>query len=87
MFTPEWVALMEALVTELTTDVVMLNVAEVAPALIRTLVGTCAAELELDNEMLIPPDGAGPLRITVPIEAFPPISVRGAILKDLRAAG
>jgi hypothetical protein len=87
LLTPRCVALMEAVVTALTTDVEMLNVAEVAPASTWTLAGTCALDFELDKGTLIPPDCAGPFRITVPMEAFPPIRVRGATLKDVRAAG
>jgi hypothetical protein len=87
LLTPKLVALMEAVVTELTTEVVILKVAEVAPAFTRTVVGTCALGLELDNGTLIPPAGAGPLIVTVPTEAFPPVRALGATCREVSAAG
>jgi hypothetical protein len=54
------------------------NVALVAPAATVTLKGTVAvAVLSLISETAAPPVGAGPLRVTVPIEGDPPITLIG----------
>jgi hypothetical protein len=86
LLTPRRVALMEAAVTELTAEVLIVNVPEVAPPFTWTVAGTCVLALELDNGILIPPDFAGPFRVTVPTEDFPPVRVLGATCRDVSAA-
>ena len=55
-----------------------MNVAVVAVAATVTLAGTCAAAvLLLDRAMIAPPVGAGPLKVTVPVEDVPPRTVAG----------
>jgi len=50
------------------------KVAVVALAATVTLAGTCAAAaLLLDRVTTAPPAGAGPFRVTVPVEVLPPI--------------
>jgi hypothetical protein len=58
--------------------VVTLNVAVVALAATVTLAGTwAAAVLLLDSVTTAPPDGAGPLSVTVPAEGVPPMTELG----------
>ena len=58
--------------------VVTVNVALLAPAATVTLAGTVAAAvLSLERETAAPPLGAGPLRVTVPAEGDPPITLIG----------
>ena len=58
--------------------VVMVNVAEVAPAATVTLPGTCAAAvLLLDRLTTAPPAGAGPVNLTVPVDEIPPATEAG----------
>ena len=51
------------------------NVPVVEPAVIVTVPGTVAAELLEASVTTVPPVGEGELRVTVPVEAFPPITV------------
>lgn len=68
--------------------VVTLNVADVAFAATVTLDGTWAAVmLLLDNVTPAPPDGAGPDKVTVPVEDVPPITELGLTLTLARAGG
>jgi hypothetical protein len=61
-----------------TLAVLTVNVALLAPAATVTLAGTVAAAmLPLEREMAAPPLGAGPLRLTVPIEGDPPVTLSG----------
>ena len=65
-----------------------MNVADVAPAGTVTLPGTVAVEvLLLDNETVTPPDGAGPVSVTVPCEAVPLVSEAGFNETADRAGG
>ena len=57
--------------------VVMVNVAVVAPAATGTLPGTWAAMLLLDRVTTAPPVGAAPVRVTVPLEELPPVTLDG----------
>lgn len=68
----EPVALMAAMVLTPTATVVMLNVAEVAPAGIVTVAGTTTAGLSDVSGIGIPPAAAGLAMVTVPTEAAPP---------------
>ena len=64
----------------------MLKVAVVAPAATVTFAGTVAAALSLDNVTRAPPVGAGLLRVTVPVEALPPVTLVGVTLTAERFA-
>ena len=58
--------------------VLTVNVALLAPPATVTLAGTVAAVvLSLDRETAAPPLGAGPLRVTVPVEGDPPVTLMG----------
>ena len=69
-------------VCEATPLCVILKVADVLPAGTTTVAGAAAADLlELDKEMVAPPVGAGPERVTVPVTAVVdfPFTVLGVI--------
>ena len=69
----------------LTALVEIVNVALVFPLGTRTFAGVCAAAvLLLDSVTVAPPAGAGPLRVTVPIDAVPPTTVVGLTEIDVR---
>ena len=80
--TPPYDAEMVADVDEVTTLVLIVNVALVAPAATVTLPGTVAAELSLDSVTCAPPAGAGPLRVTVPVAELPPMTIGGLTTRD-----
>ena len=64
-------------------DVLTMNVAELPPAATVTLAGTLATEgLLLDSATSVPPAGAGPLRVTVPLEELPAFTVEGESVND-----
>ncbi len=61
-----------------TALVLTVNVALVAPAAIATLDGVLATfVLLLESVTTAPPEGAAPLRVTVPVEEFPPMTLVG----------
>src|SRR6266567_8466109 len=65
-------------VDAVTTLVLTVKVALVAPAGTVTLKGTVAAVvLLLESVTCAPPAGAGPLSVTVPVEEFPPVTLVG----------
>jgi hypothetical protein len=67
---------------------VTVNVAVVELAGTVTLEGTVAAAvLALDSETTAPPAGAGPVKITVPVEGVPPMTEMGFSLKLVRLGG
>ncbi len=67
-----------------TALVVTVNVALVDPAGTMTLAGTVAAEvLLLDSVTAAPPDGAAPLRVTVPCDVPPPTTLLGLNVSPL----
>lgn len=70
-----------AVVTASTALVVTVNVAVVAPAATVTLTGVLEDVLSSDNVTTEPPAGAAPLRVTVPVEEVPPVTVTGLIVK------
>jgi hypothetical protein len=71
-----------------TTVVVTLNVTLVAPAATVTLAGTVAAVgLVFNSVTKAPPGGAGPFKVTVPVEAFPPITLAGFMATEARRTG
>jgi len=67
-------------VCDTTGVVVMLNVAEVCPAGMVTDAGTWAAALLELRVTVVPPAGAGPVRVTVPVELVPPVTVLGVMV-------
>ena len=74
-----------------TVTVVTVRVAVVAPAATVTLAGTVAAEvLLLESVTTAPPAGAAALKVTVPVDELPPVTLAGFTLKlasDTTAAG
>ena len=74
-------------VLEPTGLVVTVNVAAVEFAATVTLAGTCATKvLLLSKVTTVPPTGAGPVRVTVPVEGVPPVRDVGLKLTALRVA-
>src|ERR1700688_425032 len=70
-----------------TALVLTVNVALVAPATTVTLSGARAAVvLLLESATCAPPAGAGPLRVTVPVDEFPPTTLVGFNASDEREA-
>ncbi len=67
-----------------TALVLAVNVALAAPAATVTLAGTLAAAvLLLESVTSAPPDGAGPLNVTVPVEdCVPPITLVGLSVRE-----
>jgi hypothetical protein len=76
-------------VVEVATALVLtVNVALVAPAATVTLEGTLAAVvLLLESVTCAPPDGAGPLNVTVPVEELPPVTLAGFSESEEREVG
>jgi hypothetical protein len=68
-----------------TGDVLTLKVALLAPTGTVTLEGTLAAPLLLESMTCAPPAGAGPLKVTVPVEnCAPPITLEGFSVNEER---
>ena len=81
------VAVKVAAVLVATATVLTVNVPEVFPAA-TTTDATTVAEFELlDNFTVIPPVGAAPLSVTVPVDEPPPVTAVGLRLTDKRFAG
>ena len=78
------------MVTDLLRDtvcVLIVNVALVAPPGTVTFAGTLAADvLLLVSDTTAPPDGAGPVSITVPVEGLPPTTLDGFTPSELNPA-
>ena len=71
-----------------TALVVTVKVALVAPAGTVTLAGTMAtAVLLLERATTAPPLGAAPLRVTVPCEELPPVTLVGLSVNEDSARG
>jgi hypothetical protein len=70
-----------------TTLVVTVTEALVAPAPIVTDPGTTATELLLESATVMPPLGAGPVRLTEALDVTPPATLVGSKVTLLRAAG
>ena len=68
---------MVAVAEEVTAFVVTVNVAVVLPAATATVAGTVADVLLLDSATEIPPVGAAALKVTVPVDELPPVTVVG----------
>ena len=77
---------MAEIVTDLLRDtvcVLIVNVAVVAPLGTVTFAGTLATEvLLLDKDTTAPPEGAGPVSVTVPVEGLPPRTLDGLRERD-----
>jgi hypothetical protein len=67
----------------LTLVVVMLNVVLLPPAGTVTVDGTTAAASQLEIATEAPPAGAGPLRVTVPVDDAPAVTVDGLSVSDV----
>lgn len=68
---------------EVTVKVVTVNVADVAPAGTVTEAGTCATPVRLlVSVTTVPPAGAGPVSVTVPVDGVPPRTLLGLRTTD-----
>ena len=74
---PPKLAVMVTDVVVATDVVVTANVAVVCPAATVTLAGTVAAVLLLPSVITAPPVGATALKVTVPVEPSPPVTLVG----------
>lgn len=83
--TPPQMAVIATGVEDATPVVVIVAVAEVEPAGMTTLAGIEAtAVLELESATVAPPAGAGPFKVTVAVELFPPtgfVGLRARVMK------
>jgi hypothetical protein len=70
----------------LTAIVVTVNVAVAAPAGTVTLAGLVADELLSERVITTPAAGAKPVKVTVPVEEFPPATLAGLMATDESAA-
>ena len=71
-----------------TGNVVTVKLALVAPAGMVTLAGTLAEPGSwLDRLTTVPPVGAAPGRLTVPVEGLPPVTLAGLTVNDERPGG
>src|SRR5258707_14790839 len=74
-------------VDAVTALVATVNVALVAPAAIVTLAGVLATVvLLLESVTVAPPDGAAALKVTVPVDEFPPVTLVGFRVSEERDA-
>src|SRR5260221_14557501 len=74
-------------VDAITALVATVNVALVAPAATVTLAGVLAtAVLLLESVTVAPPDGAARLKVTVPVDEFPPVTLVGLRVSEERVA-
>jgi len=68
-------------VSEGTGVVFTVNVPVVLPAATVTVAGTAAAALLLERLTTVPPEPAGPARVTVPVDVLPPGTEVGLIVR------
>jgi hypothetical protein len=66
-----------AVVEAVTADVVTVNVALELPVAIVTEAGVTALVLLSESDTTMPPVGAGPVSVTVPVEEAPPVTLGG----------
>ena len=76
-----------AVVGAVTADVLIVKVAVVVPPTTVTDAGTTALVELLDKTMTAPAVGAGPRRVTVPVELRPPTTEVGETVRLVRVAG
>jgi|GEM_PF-1501716 len=81
------VTVIVAVVTAETPVVVTVKVPVDEPAATVTLEGTVADAELLETERVEPAAGAGPLRVTVPVEDVPPVTLVGERATDDRSSG
>ena len=74
-------AVMVAVVFVETAEVVIGNVAADAPPGTHTEVGTVTLDTLLDSSTLKPSAGAGPVSVIVPVDAAPPTTVLGLMVR------
>ena len=87
LVTPASDAEMVAVVAVAGALVATVKVALVAPAGTVTLAGTLAAAALLDKATTAPPLGAALVKVTVPCEAAPPVTLAGLSTRLVRLAG
>src|SRR6266478_3322047 len=88
LVTPAYDAEMVTGVDAVTALVLTVNVALLAPAATVTLAGTVAVDVLLERETAMPPLGAGPLSVTVPVEVCaPPVTLAGFSVSEERVGG
>jgi len=75
--TPPKLAVIVTGVELVTLEVAMLNVAVAVPSGTITVAGTLAALPPLETVTAAPPLGAAPLRVTVPWDGLPPVTLDG----------
>src|SRR2546425_3726749 len=72
-------------VDAVTALVLTVNVALLAPTATVTLAGTVAVDVLLERETAVPPLGAGPLSVTVPVgDCTPPVTLVGFSVSEER---
>jgi len=76
-----------ALVVELTGFVLIANVAEALPAGIVMVAATVTELALLERETFSPPEGAGPLKTSLPVEDLPPTTLEGLTVSKTNAGG
>jgi len=76
-----------ALVFDDTGVVEILNVADVEPDATETKAGTTAPAWSLERVTEMPPTGAGPLRVIVPVDEAPPTTADGLTVTPVNASG
>lgn len=75
------------IVVELTTEVLTGKIADDALPETVTALGTDALGFALDKLTTAPAAGAAPVRVTVPLAGWPPVTIEGVILSPFNAAG
>jgi hypothetical protein len=83
--TPKYLAEMVTYVVLVTLMVAMVNVALVLPAGTVTVEGSLAADELSLSVTTTPPDGAAEVRVTVPWEEVPPVTLVGLTDNALKA--
>lgn len=85
--TPPWDAVIFAVIFRLPLVVEIVKLALELPERIVTVAGTLARYgWLLDKFTTMPPEGAGPLSVTVPVEVVPPTTAVGLRVKVASAA-
>ena len=87
LIVPPRLAVIVTEVVDETEVVATVKVVLVAPAGTVAFKGTVATALFLDRDTTKPPDGAAPVKLTVPCEEFPPTSVVGFKITEDRSTG